>query len=239
MEGAQNVAQAVVIRSRSSLASWSCMGPRRRAVAAVSNAEQDDPHLLLIENGETVRDELYSEHSSTDPEETEDEDLIPADHLNTKSAVDDVSQSKLWSKLKKKIHRLNDLTKAREEVAAAAKEITEEESEVLREAVEIKQSTTLDTDTYQFYPPGRIMHMVVSSENANSHGDAADHETSACIYETPRDFYNRIRLSPTMINDHYMPMYRKTMDLLIDELGKDDGVHNLGELDNSFTSVQT
>ncbi|XWS14131.1 hypothetical protein CRYUN_Cryun36dG0097000 [Craigia yunnanensis] len=41
MKGAQNVAQAVV-RSRSSLSSWSCMGPRRRNVCPALNPKEDD-----------------------------------------------------------------------------------------------------------------------------------------------------------------------------------------------------
>ena len=40
------------------------------------------------------------------------------------------------------------------------------------------------------------------------------------IYETPRELYGKLRLSRTMINDHYLPMYKKMMEKLLVELEK-------------------
>jgi len=239
MKRAQNVAEAVV-RSRSSLSSWSCMGARRRVVGTVPSTEQENSNSLLIErvNKETTALEVDYGSSSSD-QEIEEEELIQADHVNTVSTVEDMTEGELWFELEKELDRHDEDIQARkEEEAAAVKEITEEETEVLKEAVENKQPTTLDMETHQFYPPGRIMHMVVlSAEDTNSSEDVVSGESTTGIYETPRDLYNKIRLSPTMINDHYMPMYKKTMELLIDKLREDASTQKLGEFDSCCTSI--
>ena len=99
----------------------------------------------------------------------------------------------------------------------------EEESAVLKN-VEDRQSFSSDSlERQQFYPPGRIMHMVAMPPADSCPDDpvAAD-ECSVGIYETPRDLYSKIRLSNTMINDHYMPMYMKTMEILIEKFANND-----------------
>lgn len=236
MRRAQNVAQAVV-RSRSTLSAWSCMGSRRRAVGTVPSTKHNNADPISIErvDEEATAEEVDYGCSPSDQEETEEEELIPGDHVNNISTAEDMTEGELWFQLEKELHRRDEHIKARKkEEAAAAKEITEEETEVLKEAADNKQPARLDsTETQQFYPPGRVMHMVVVSRDETSSGeDVVDEESGTGIYETPRDLYNKIRLSPTMINDHYMPMYKKTMELLIDKLGEDESNHNkLEEID--------
>lgn len=236
MKQAQNVAQAVA-RSRSTLSSWSCMGARRRAIGTFASPKEEtslethalsrrNSESLLIDhgNGETLVDELhYSGSRGSDHEEIE-EELIRADQVANVSAAEEMTESELWSDLEKELDRQDEDAdaQAQEEEAAAVKELTEEESAVLK-TVRDKQSMSLDAlERHQFYPPGRIMHMVaVPIMDAEIVAIIPD-EFNVGIYETPRELYSKIRLSKTMINDHYMPMYKKTMEQLIDELAKED-----------------
>ncbi|XVE82202.1 hypothetical protein DITRI_Ditri15bG0128400 [Diplodiscus trichospermus] len=241
MKGAQNVAQAVV-RSRSSLSSWSCMGPRRRNVGpSLSPKEDDAPKASVISerSSEALVTEVVtinqvqtqvecdysggSGHDDTD----EDEPLIEVDRVITASTVDELTGGKLWYELEKELKRQEseiDL-QIRAEEAAVAKEITEEENVLADVSSESKNtiSSSDASENLRFYPPGRIMHIVsVPSSDAAELDDDGSNDEHVGIYETPRELYSKIRLSRTMINDHYMPMYKKMMELLISELEKDE-----------------
>ncbi|KAH1120552.1 hypothetical protein J1N35_003712 [Gossypium stocksii] len=249
MKGAQNVAQAVV-RSRSSLTSWSCIGPRRRNVVSGLNAKGDDmtePSLTSKTSSKALVTEVVTtkqmqtevdcrsggglDHNNTD----EDEPLIEMDRGITTSATDEFVGGELWYELEKELKRQEsevDLH-GRAEEAAAAKEISEQENVTAADVSSESRSaiSSLDaSENLRFYPPGRIMHIVAipSSEAAalddhdgNGNGDWCNNG-KVHIYETPRELYSKIRLSRTMINDHYMPMYKKMMELLIIELEKDE-----------------
>lgn len=239
MKRAQNVAQAVV-RTRSSLTSWSCMGPRRRSVGLPLNSKVKDlPEASVVtESSEALVAEIQSKDivqnklecsssgGSGNDDTEEDEPLISDDRVITSSTMEDVTEGELWYELEKELQRQeNEIDiQAQEEEAAAAKEITEEEN-VLANAAETKSPITSSdvAESHQFYPPGRIMHIVpiFSSKTANLDHDEPTEEHVG-IYETPRELYSKIRLSRTMINDHYMPMYKKMMELLIRELEDDE-----------------
>ncbi|XP_031277134.1 uncharacterized protein LOC116135568 [Pistacia vera] len=242
MNRAKNVAEAVV-RTRSSLSSWSCMGPRRRAVGPLLNSNVEDTHEApliaerssealvrtvvtsdVVQNGVEYTSSGGSGHDDSD----EDEQLITVDGVITTSTVEGITEGELWYELEKELKRKeNEIdVKAQEEEAAAAKEITEEEN-VLADSAETRNSISSSDiiENHHFYPPGRIMHIVSipsSSFTANLDGDVpVDMEEHVGIYETPRNLYSKIRLSRTMINDHYMPMYKKMMELLTRELEND------------------
>ncbi|KAF8401416.1 hypothetical protein HHK36_012355 [Tetracentron sinense] len=237
MKRAQNVAQAVV-RTRSSLTSWSCMGTRRRNVGSISNSKEEGhaPESSVI--SQTTSESLVTEVIVRDPmmdeldygcsrdgfghDETEEEELIPGDCVISTATMEDVTEGELWYELEKELHKQD--VQAREEEAAAAIEIIEEEN-VLVDTVENKKpNTSLNaSETHGFFPPGRIMHIVViPASDATNSVEAGSTEEHVGIYETPRDLYSKLRLSRTMINDHYMPMYKKMMELLISELEKDE-----------------
>nr|KJB34654.1 hypothetical protein B456_006G077000 [Gossypium raimondii] len=252
MKGAQNVAQAVV-RSRSSLSSWSCMGPRRRNVGPALNAKGDDMTEASVVS-ERSSEAFVTEVVTIDPVQTsvecnsgggcggsgcddtdEDESLITMDRVITTSTVDEITGGELWYELEKELKRRAsevDL-QARAEEAAVAKEITEEETVIADTSSESKKTVSSSDalENHQFYPPGRIMHIVsipsldasgkLDDDDGDGDGDGSNDERVG-IYETPRELYSKIRLSRTMINDHYMPMYKKMMELLISELQKDE-----------------
>ncbi|MBA0712759.1 hypothetical protein Golax_011835, partial [Gossypium laxum] len=254
MKGAQNVAQAVV-RSRSSLSSWSCMGPRRRNVGPALNAKGDDMTEASVVS-ERSSEAFVTEVVTIDPVQTsvecnsgggcggsgcddtdEDEPLITMDRVITTSTVDEITGGELWYELEKELKRRAsevDL-QARAEEAAVAKEITEEETVIADTSSESKKTVSSSDalENHQFYPPGRIMHIVsipsldpsgkLDDDDGDGDGDGdGSNDERVGIYETPRELYSKIRLSRTMINDHYMPMYKKMMELLISELQKDE-----------------
>ncbi|KAH0728703.1 hypothetical protein KY284_004568 [Solanum tuberosum] len=234
MKRAQDVAQAVV-KTRSSLSSWSCMGVRRRVVSPSANSKPDDfPEAPLIAprtceafvsevvsivpDGNKV--EYCSSSSGSGHDETdEEEDAAGVDKaIGTTTIVEDITEGELWYELEKELQRQEREADVHDQ--EAAEEIAEEEK-LLADAAEsqtaISPSDVLDN--HHFYPPGRIMHMVsIPSTEASDLDHDGPTEDHVGIYETPRELYSKLRLSKTMINDHYMPMYKKMMELLIREL---------------------
>lgn len=238
MKRAQDVAQAVV-KTRSSISLWTCMGPRRRAVAPHSNAKTDDlPEVPLIteRTSESIISEVIrsnsdankaaycsSSDSGTGHDETdEEEDLVQVDKVVAASTIEEITEGQLWYELEKELQRQESEVDAQieEEEEAVAKEITEEEK-VFTDAVESHTAISSSdvSDNHHFYPPGRVMHIVSvpSSEPSDPDHDGVAEEQVG-IYETARELYSKLRLSRTMINDHYMPMYKKMMELLIKQL---------------------
>ncbi|CAI8590148.1 unnamed protein product [Vicia faba] len=247
MKRAQSVAEAVV-RTRSSLSSWSCMTARRRNVAPLPNSNTEDLTTEVSLLSERISGSLLTEKVATESVLTEErnssvagsghddtdeeEHLIPANQDITTSTVDDITEGQLWYELEKELQKQDDTIDihAQEEEAAAAKEITEEENQLV-DAAECSNSITAsdNLDNHRFYPPGRIMHIVSmpSSDSSDSNSDDHPIEEHVRLYETPRELYSKLRLSKTMINDHYMPMYKKMMELLIRELEKDSSSNSL------------
>ncbi|KAJ7955156.1 Lipase [Quillaja saponaria] len=237
MKSAQNVAKAVV-RTRPALMSWSCMSARRRNVSPLTNSEIDHmseasqrtTESFIIEGVVLNKDEQNSSSDESGHDYTdEEEQLIPGNEVISASTIDDITEGVLWYELDKELHRQENEVdiEAQEEEAAAAKEITEEEN-TLADATEGSQpiSSSDVNDSHRFYPPGRIMHIVsVGTSLASNLDHDEPTEEHVCIYETPRELYSKLRLSKTMINDHYMPMYKRMMELLIKELEKDESYH--------------
>lgn len=235
MKRAQNVAQAVV-RTRSSLPSWSCIGERRRIVGTVSSSkvgEISETSLLIETTSSSLTTELaapesghnkidYNSHGGSEIDNTdEEEELTPVDRVS-QAAAEDVAEGELWYELEKELHmqETQHEIEAREEIAAAVKEISEEENAV---GSQEQVSSSDELESHRFYPPGRIMH-IVSQSSLSSNGEIDPDEPTderVGIYETPRELYSKIRLSKTMINDHYMPMYKKMMEMLIRHLESD------------------
>ncbi|KAG7616173.1 putative fungal lipase-like domain, mono-/di-acylglycerol lipase, alpha/Beta hydrolase [Arabidopsis thaliana] len=258
LKRAQDVAQAVV-QTRSTLSSWSCIGPRRRAISSQLNskvtdmpeasaimAERRSTEALLAETVAIDRKgHKRTEHSSSSSsesdrnepdEEEEEEPLISIDQViaETSSIEEDVTEGELWDELDRELTRQENErdSEAMEEEAAAAKEITEEETVITgggdsstgQNQSPVSASSMDLIENQRFYPPGKIMHIVsvTETESETERDEVVVVGTTTVervrIYETPRELYRKIRLSRTMINDHYMPMYKKMMELLITEL---------------------
>ncbi|KAL9390609.1 hypothetical protein Peur_019214 [Populus x canadensis] len=238
MKRAQDVAQAVA-RTRPSLTSWSCMGQRRRSMgpSSVNSRTHDLPEATVVSvNSEALVTEVQTKDSlqiklesscgSGHDDAGEDEPFLSDDRVMTSSVMEEVTEGQLWYELERELQRQENEVdiQAQEEEAAAANEIFEEENDLAKAAAAETHITSEDLSESQlFYPPGRIMHVISmpSSDTANLELDEPTEEHVG-LYETPRELYSKIRLSRTMINDHYMPMYKKMMELLIQELENDE-----------------
>ncbi|KAG5555156.1 hypothetical protein RHGRI_012627 [Rhododendron griersonianum] len=225
MKRARNVAQAVV-KTRSSLSSWSCIGARRRSVGPLSNPkEEDSPGAALIV--ERTSESLVTEVVTSDPTMTR--AVTCGSGHGDDLDEEDMAESELWLELEKELNgdnfEANVTAKEEEEEAAAEKEITEEEKAFAHNALESKKpiSSSDVSESHRFYPPGKIMHMVsMPISDTSDSGNDSSAEESVGIYKSPRELYSKLRLSRTMINDHYMPMYKRTMERLIRELEMDE-----------------
>ncbi|KAK8960590.1 hypothetical protein KSP40_PGU015194 [Platanthera guangdongensis] len=121
------------------------------------------------------------------------------------SAEEEVIEKELWVELGKELRR-------RETSGADGSDEVNSASEIIWSKQPIR------ADEIHFFPPGRIMHMVAEESDAvatNSGGSRAGGPMVG-IYETPRHLYGEIRLSPNMIKDHYMPAYKRMIDLMIE-----------------------
>ncbi|KAK4767088.1 hypothetical protein SAY86_014838 [Trapa natans] len=235
MKRAQNVAQAV--RTRSYLSAWSSCTVHP---LSSSKVEEISETSLLIETSsvsltaEVVAPESAhnkidynsnggSENDNTDEDEDDYDELTQVDRVS-RAAAAGVAEGQLWHELEKELHSQETKPdiQAKEEVVAV-KEITEGENAVGNQE---PASPSEELESHRFYPPGRIMHMVSQSTSCPSDGEVdPDVPTGerVGIYQTPRELYSKIRLSKTMIYDHYMPMYKKMMEILIRDLESEFG----------------
>ncbi|KAI4303185.1 hypothetical protein MLD38_038847 [Melastoma candidum] len=242
MKSAQTMVQAVV-RTRTSFSAWSCMGARHRkvGVASISNSEVEDgtihdnitESLITIKQsgGGTLREDNHCPNVGPHDDSSDEEKAPDITGITTSPALEEdvVTLGELWKDLEEELQRqekeLNNVARDAE-VAIAAKEITREEiSRTTSESV-IRSTATSSSlegstlDNHQFYPPGRTMHIVAMPTQSDTEGQAEEHLR---LYETPRELYSKIRLSRTMIDDHYMPAYRTTIESLISQLEADLG----------------
>ncbi|XP_039038400.1 uncharacterized protein LOC120175928 [Hibiscus syriacus] len=111
-------------------------------------------------------------------------------------------------------------------------QIREEEEAAIAEVRGEGQSDTSVPETkevHRFFPAGKIMHIItVQSDEVESKGDSSSSSDSdnglrtmdpkIGIFLTPRSLYSKLRLSQSMISDHFMPFYRRQIEQLIKEL---------------------
>lgn len=159
---------------------------------------------------------------------------------------DRMTEAELWQQLE---HELYDRTEGEE--ADVAKEIREEEEAARREEVneasireeeeaaiaevsngQQESSSPGMKEAHRFFPAGKIMHIVTlhsgatNCESGRPSSSGSDEqqqpeETRIGIFLTPRSLYSKLRLSQTMISDHFMPVYRRRIEKLIKEFEKE------------------
>ncbi|KAH0688438.1 hypothetical protein KY290_019318 [Solanum tuberosum] len=251
MKRAQSMAQAALSRPAMQLSSWSCMGPRRRSTAIQVNSEErqiscgtssgENSETFIVESEETRSstvmelpvsstegvtwnseiDQSFVDginiHNSLDP------DLDDSEH----GPEDRMTEVEMWQQLE---HELYDQSEGETDVA---KEIREEEAAAIAESGQSSSESSVPNtkEVHRFFPPGKIMHIVtLLSEEVDHESDSdtlsEDHnqpkDTKVGIFLTPRSLYSKIRLSQTMISDHFMPVYRRQIEKLIRDLENND-----------------
>ena len=133
------------------------------------------------------------------------------------------------------------ITDRRQEEEEVAKKLTQEEEEEVAEKTANAGSSCIVTDTKaqgrelnRFFPPGRIIHIlpvitnrvdeeIMANNVASTSSSVSSSEgilrggSRVGVFSTERALYGKVRLSRTMINDHYMPNYRRMMETFVKE----------------------
>lgn len=143
---------------------------------------------------------------------------------------DSMTEEELWQQLEHELY-----TPKEEEEADVANEMREEENAAVAEVAGTSSGSLAvkTAETHRFYPAGKIMHLVAhlpedpedpmiegDSILRDDGGNSRPEEPKVGIYLTPRSLYGKLRLSRTMINDHFMPIYKRHIEQLISELEK-------------------
>ncbi|XP_059458080.1 uncharacterized protein LOC132187700 isoform X2 [Corylus avellana] len=162
------------------------------------------------------------------------------DLISHNSHEDRMTEVELWQQLEQGLYDRTD-----GEEADVAKEIREEEAAAIAEVSEDQpeSSTREINEVHRFYPPGKIMHIVTlpcdvaeseSDSSPTTSGSENGHteETKVGIFLTPRSLYSKLRLSQTMVSDHFMPVYRRQIERLIKDFEEEEGLndHKTGEV---------
>ncbi|TVU28903.1 hypothetical protein EJB05_20441 [Eragrostis curvula] len=247
MRRARSVAQAAWTRPALQLSSWTCIGPRRRNNASststitseelrTSTGGGSESTSLLDETTVETTEIVASETIQYPSEEVQSSVAVAADAVgmlddkvdSDEDMTDHVDEDRmtdveLWQQLESELYRKregedDDIVEEMTESTIA--EVGGESEDVLSETKEV----------HRFYPPGKIMHILTSSREemvneeeseVQEHGTIGESDSSMGIFLTPRSLYGKLRLSKMMINDHYMPIYRRNIEQLIAELEKD------------------
>ncbi|KAM7254503.1 hypothetical protein ACFE04_003883 [Oxalis oulophora] len=254
MRRAQSMAQAAWTRPSLGLSSWSCIGPRRRAAATTYLESKEvrssaDSCSVEVDSSGPLFTSIYKCKVETDIENVEPSTSARGEsewtsevecpvseetsHLdNGGSHLDDgddipeenMNEVELWQQLEHELY--ND--------AEGEREIREEEAAAIAEVSEAGPGTSAPymKEVHRFFPPGKIMHIVTlydddksSSSTSNSSEDGEEpEEPKVGIFLTPRMLYSKLRLSQTMISDHFMPVYRRQIEKLIKKLEEEEGI---------------
>ncbi|XP_047332910.1 uncharacterized protein LOC124936451 [Impatiens glandulifera] len=180
------------------------------------------------------------EYSVVEEEETVSQTV--SDSIGSNRDEERMTEVELWQQLEQELYKHGEEEDDEEEEdheVTHVKEIREEEEAAIAEvAEEVGQAAIISVpetkEVHRFFPPGRIMHIVTiclgsDLESGNKEGDDDDEddedeeprESKVGIFLTERELYSKLRLSKTMIADHFMPVYRRQIEKLIDDLEKD------------------
>ncbi|KAF8406804.1 hypothetical protein HHK36_005925 [Tetracentron sinense] len=255
MKRAHSVAQAAWTRPAVRLSSWSCMGARHRSTAACLNSTEPSTTktdtmepLLMSDDATTTMGTVELPLSTSEGTEWTSElecscsgEMGPHTDMSAdldgekghSRDEDHMTEVELWQQLEQELYIPEG------EEADVAKEIREEEEAVIAEAGESlpERSVTEMKEAHRFFPPGKIMHMVTllfeemeievgSIINSDEAANGRPVEAKVGIFLTPRSLYSKLRLSQTMISDHFMPVYRRQIEQLIKELEKEEAATN-------------
>ncbi|CAK9204453.1 unnamed protein product [Sphagnum jensenii] len=231
-------AQAVV--RRPSLGVWSCIGPRHRNVAATTSSQ---PSLNGVSSSFAAGDKEKVDNSTAVNElssgsVTQADSELPSSSMtcSPKSVAEELGEELLWQHLAQELQRQHTTEgemsrQVREEEEAVAREIAEEEEHVASTAASelgqdriVSEKEEPESDLRRFFPPGRIMHIVsplMDSNESNLEKESVDKNMKVGLFLTDRSLYGKVRLSRTMVFDHFMPTYKRAMENLIEQLERE------------------
>ena len=145
---------------------------------------------------------------------------------------DRMTEVELWQQLEQELY---DRTEG-DDGDDVAKEIREEEAAAMAEARDSQPESSSPEmkEVHRFFPAGKIMHIVFippdddadsetdSSPTSSGSNNGQPEEPRIGIFLTPRSLYSKLRLSQSMISDHIMPVYRRQIEKLIEQLEKEE-----------------
>ncbi|CAN1286930.1 Diacylglycerol lipase-alpha [Linum perenne] len=242
MKRAQNMAHAAwTTRPALSLSTWSCIGPRQRTTTAHLNPEEGSPPhspsktetsrplLSPMKNTETsVIEDIDITLSTCGEQWTSEIDYSCTDEQHMSDTQEDcLNEVEMWQQLE---HELYDGMEGEGDDGdgEGLNEIREEEAEAIAEAGEDGAETSVPQtkEVHRFFPAGKIMHIVTYPIEDGSDNSKRPLETRIGIFLTQRSLYSKVRLSQSMISDHFMPVYRRQIEKVIQEVEKDEAPHH-------------
>lgn len=251
MKRAQSMAQAAW--SRPALRSWSCIGPRRRGSAAEMNCNvtedpaesssaqidtSEEPLIETIEETTTLIENVELPISSPDGRDkhkisfTIDTEVEDVDIMDPAKFQDRMTEVELWQQIERELYEHSES----DEEGDTIKDIREEEEAAIAEVSDPQSQASVPNtkEVHRFFPAGKIMHIVTlvsdeaererDSDASSSDSDKSPEEDEVAIFLTPRSLYSKLRLSQTMIAEHFMPVYRRQIEKLIRVLENEGGV---------------
>lgn len=173
---------------------------------------------------------MHDTHDHESGGSGEDDDELP------KEGTSDFTEEDLLEHLERELDRQREACiSERQEEEEVAKKLTQEEEEKVAATAAKAGSNCIVVDSRaqgrelnRFFPPGRIIHLIafdtekaaeVDEDMAMASASTAERRCSHVgLFLTDRNLYGKVRLSRTMINDHYMPNYKKTMEAVLTDL---------------------
>ncbi|KAG6418372.1 hypothetical protein SASPL_120575 [Salvia splendens] len=225
-------------RRRVTAAEMSCNVTEDPSESSVSQRDvSEEPLIETIEETTSLVENLTLPASSPDGRDkhkiidftinTEVEDYD--DIMDPAKFEDQMTEVELWQQIERELYKHSES----DEESGTIKEIREEEEAAIAEVSDPQSQASVPNtkEVHRFFPAGKIMHIVtlVSDESererdcdvSSSDSDSSPEEnTEVAIFLTPRSLYSKLRLSQTMIAEHFMPVYRREIEKLIRVLEK-------------------
>ncbi|KAL7113992.1 hypothetical protein ACP275_04G093900 [Erythranthe tilingii] len=229
-------------RRRPSTAQMNCH------VSEEDSLESSETFLTTIDETQTEIPVSSSPEGRMGNSHNQTSEITPADSTDIESDDDDIvddvkyedrmTEVELWQQIERELNQHLESEEEQEEEVDMVKEIREEEAAAIAEVSDPQsQSSVPNTkEVHRFFPAGRIMHIVTlgadeagpetpesGSPNSSDSGQSPkEEEPKVAIFLTPRSVYSKLRLSQSMIADHFMPVYRRQIEALIRVLESDE-----------------
>ncbi|KAL1559177.1 hypothetical protein AAHA92_09548 [Salvia divinorum] len=227
-------------RRRVSAAEMSCNVTENPSESSVSQRDaSEEPLIEAIEETTSLVENLTLPVSSPDGRdkhkidftintEVEDDDDI----MDPAKFQDRMTEVELWQQIERELYKHSES----DEEGDTIKEIREEEEAAIAEVSDPQSQASVPNtkEVHRFFPAGKIMHIVTlvpdesegerDSDASSSDSDSRPEENvEVAIFLTPRSLYSKLRLSQTMIAEHFMPVYRREIEKLIRVLENEGG----------------
>lgn len=249
-------------RRRAAAAEINCNVAEDPPESSSSQRETLEPLIETIEETTTVIEN--SELSVSSPHEIDEhtgefaihtQAVEDDDIMDPAKFQDRMTEVELWQQIERELYENPD-----SEEDVTIKQIREEEEAAIAEVSDTQsQSSVPNTkEVHRFFPAGKIMHIVTlvpdeRERESDSNASSSDSDKSSpeeeeeeeakeeevAIFLTRRSLYSKLRLSQTMIADHFMPVYRRQIEKLIRVLENKDGDEAGASTSHSRTTEET